>query len=214
MAATPGYVLTDQHGRFSFDMPPLVRGVALVAPAGFISPEVAALVAAEQSICWRVVADGWETDGLRRRPLGTALVEDVVELPAFSADELVAWAIVLLPQRSIRSWARHWLQGDPGARSAGAAHRAAERLLAIEAWPCRAAAAAANGAPLKDLKSAVVASAELSRGVPPGTPTDARSPEHIGGRERVEAGLMPALQRARAILAGHYPAVKFDEPLA
>jgi len=116
--------------------------------------------------------------------------------------ERVAWAIVLAPHRSTREWAIRWLSGvDHSPNAAGRAWQQAEAVGAPVAVQ-RAAQAAQVAWEVWNLGSLWRSQAEAER--------DAAEVIAAAAASR----LMPALTRARAILAGEYPAERYDGPLS
>lgn len=160
--------------------------------------------------CLRVgiVGDGeWESDGMKRWTTSSLTILDEIKVPKLHPEDLAAWAIVMAPHSSIREWAIGWLSGeDRTCRSA----KIAQTVIWGE-WKATATQRAVQAAH---------AVAEARGGL-----TEWRTAEVVGnvvgkpawvGRvssKQKENFLMAALTRARAILAGKFPAEMFDQDL-
>jgi len=183
------------------------RGTAPCGPGVlhlYCSPEVAVLGnpihdAIERPRCLCVESESVQTDGFKRSTSGACTVIGEVELPVLSINELVAWAIVLAPHASTRSWAIQWLNGCD--RSSAAARAAAAR--AAEARAAEAAEAAAWAAVAWAAEAAAWA-AEAAWAV---------QGAQVATAAQAEARLMPAFARAQAILVGEYPVELYDAPM-
>ena len=115
-------------------------------------------------------------------------------------EERIAQAIVLAAHQSTREWAVRWLSGEDRTETAAwaAARAAATEAATAKAW------AAAKAAEAEAAAGAVRAAAE-AWAVRAAEAVVTRSPEPLR---------QPALLRARAILAGAFPADRYDEALA
>ena len=108
-------------------------------------------------------------------------------------EEQIAQAICLAPHLSTRAWAVRWLSGeDRTAKAAEAAWSAATALSSVSWVAVRASASAAWVA-------------SVPRGAERAAAVVNTAPERFR---------QPALDRARAILAGTFPAERYDEPLS
>jgi len=205
------YKLTDAGGytRLGREGETLWQVGSIVAPTGtgtepcgpgvlhaYISPEVARFAqpihgeAAKYTRCFEVeiAGDGeWRTDGLKRWTTSSLRVlREIRELPELTLEERVAWAICIAPHPSTRNWAIGWLSGrDRSAEAAWEAAWEAEEASAREAARASWSAAWAGEA-----------AARASWAARAGADSEQR--------------LMPMLHRARAILAGDYPAEEYD----
>lgn len=203
---------------------------------GYISPEVAVLGNPAHADYWdprllRIASTlPWYTNGLMRWTHGNCTVLEELPLPKLSLDELVAWAIVLAPHTATRAWAVAWLSGDD--RSVRSAHVAraigtseAESFAACAAeraaWLSTMAAGAPEevralpGGQIEDLAARTAKAAALSAALAAqwaGQLVDVKALED-GVLAEWEGRLMAKLARARAILAGDFPAERFDEPV-
>lgn len=172
----------------------------------YVSPEVAAFGnfihgAIDNPRCLRVeiVGEGaWETDGLKRWTTSPLRVVEEVPVPALTTTERVAWAICIAPHVSTKEWAIRWLSGED--RSKKAAWAAWE--AAANAWEAAKAAAERGKA------EAAASAAEAAAGE--AAEATAANAAEAAAEERY---LLPALRRARAILARTFPAERYDEVL-
>lgn len=173
---------------------------------GYISPEVAVLGnPAHANIgnprLFEIEADApWQTDGLKRWTTGACIVVRELPLPTLTTEELVAWVICLASHASTREWAVGWLSGVDRSEAAALAARY-ERAAECEASRAalEAAWAASRAAALSESYARAAART-----------AEARASE-ADSRASYEHRLMPALERAREILAGTLPADKYDE---
>lgn len=152
--------------------------------------------------CLRVgnVDDGWwQSNGVMRWTTSPVIVLEEIEVPRFELEELVAWAIVIAPHPATREWAIRWLSGED--RTADAADEISRRdIFPVPSGNYAACAALAMETSTR-WKTEFHAAHTASN-------TEAPYPT------QKEVRLMVALARARAILAGKFPADRFDEKLA
>lgn len=224
------YKLTDQdgytrkgqdgetHWEIGATVHPVGKGTRPCGPGvlhAYISPEVAVLAnpihaRLSQPRCFEVevVEGGWETDGLKRWTTSPLKVLREIDLPEIDLKTRVAWAIVLAPHEMTRKWAVRWLRGDSEAGAAAGAAAAAARAAAGETT--YAAARAAARAAAEAAEAAYAAAAYAAAAAYVGATAAAA---YAAAWAAAEKRLHPALDRARAILAGEYPAADYDKPL-
>jgi hypothetical protein len=170
----------------------------------YASPEAAVLLhrchCVSLSRIFRVLASEWQSDGIKRWTSSPVEVIKEVAVPEIALLERTAWAICISPHPSTREWATEWLSDmDRSPAAASAAYTAADAYAAASAADS-AAYAAASAAYAADA-AAYAADAAVYASY------DAASAAVF------EQRVVDALDRARAILAGEWPADRFDEPL-
>ena len=207
----------------------------------YISPEVAVLgnpihAEIQDPRLFRVEAEHWTTDGLKRWTTKPVNVLEELPIPVLTVGERVAWVICLIPSIVTRDWAVSWLSGAD--RSWNAATRTAEEAEAaarasLRAWPSKskehtaiveaekaalwAAAAAARAAmwaaPLRTAPLWETASVAAAAALAASLAASASIATGLVTSTAAETRLDQMLLRARAILAGTYPADQYDAKL-
>ena len=187
-----------------------------------ISPEVAVLgdpihgCFGPNARLFRVRAEQpWQTDGLKRWTRGPVEVLEELSLPVLTTEERIAWMIVHCPHPSTRVWAVSWLSGanrSEATARAAAAWAAWTRAAAAEAaWARAAAEAAAAMAARAEAEAWARAAAEAAAAMAARAEAEAWAAAAWAAWTRaaaagVEVRLPRTLARARAILAGQWPA--------
>lgn len=228
--STIAYKLTDQDGYTRRDVygQTLWTVGSVVAPTGnaryqlgepqpcgsgvlhaYIAPEVAVLLdelhayfgpTARLFRIETVESNGkWYNDGQKRWTDSSVRVLEELPLPILAIEERIAWAICIAPCTHTRKWAIDWLSGAD--RTAASALRATEIAGYHLKYGAENAAWAAHYA--CGLMPKIDVAARCA----------ARSAAHSGAHlfsAPNESVLIPALIKARAILAGEMPAEEYD----